>query len=124
ASLVPARQLGLVLGRRLSVALAHGLPLARAAVTVRAGLPPAFTVAVPVLHALGGALQPGDRVSVIATFASAAGGARTRAIARGLEVLAVGQPPAGFEQNQATIPVTLALPDASLASALALASEA
>src|SRR5262245_29010856 len=70
ASAMPARQLPLVLGRRLSVALPQGLPLPRAAVTGRAALPSAFTVAVPVLHALGGALQPGDRVSVLATYSS------------------------------------------------------
>ena len=90
----------------------------------RTAVPSAFTVAVPVLHALGGGLRPGDRVSVLATFQSAAGGAQTRAVARGLEVLAVGQAPTGFDRATATIPVTLALPDPSVASALALASEA
>ena len=87
-------------------------------------VPSAFTVVVPVLHALGGSLHPGDRVSVLATFQAAAGGAQTRAIARDLQVLAVGQTPRGFDQASATIPVTLALPDPSLASALALAEEA
>jgi Flp pilus assembly protein CpaB len=123
-SLVPARQLRLVVGRRITARVARGLPLPSVALVTRARVPSAFTVAVPVQHALGGELQPGDRVSVLATFQSPTGGARTRAIARGLEVLAVGQPPAGFAQSSATIPVTLALPDPSLASVLALASEA
>lgn len=123
-SLVPARELGLIIGRRVRVAVPRGLPMPSGALAARARLPSAFTLAVPVLHALGGELRPGDRVSVLATYQSPAGGARTRAIARGPEVLAVGQPPAGFDQSSATIPVTLALPDPSLASALALAVEA
>jgi Flp pilus assembly protein CpaB len=123
-SLVPSGQLGLVVGRRVAVGVPAGLPLPRAALAARAAIPSAFTVVVSVLHALGGELRPGDRVSVLATFQRAAGGARTRVVARGLEVLAVGQPPNGFDQASATIPVTLALPDPSLSSALALAGEA
>lgn len=122
--LVPSGQLDVVVGRRVAVAVPRGLPLPRAALAARTAVPSAFTVAVPVLHALGGELRPGDRVSVLATFEAAAGGAQTRAIARGLEVLAVGRLPTGFQQASATIPVTLALPDPSLASALALANEA
>ena len=112
------------MGRRLSAPLPAGLPLARSALAAPGAVPSAFTVVVPVLHALGGGLHPGDRVSVLATFQAAAGGARTRAIARDLEVIAVGQPPSGLDQTAATIPVTLALPDPSLASTLALADEA
>jgi Flp pilus assembly protein CpaB len=124
ASVLPSRQLTLVLGGRLTSAVPAGLPLPRSVLATRANVPAAFTVAVPVLHALGGGLRPGDRVTVLATFQAAAGGAQTRAIARGLEVLAVGQPPAGIDQSSATVPVTLALRDASVASQLALASEA
>jgi Flp pilus assembly protein CpaB len=124
AAAVPSGQLDLVLGRRLASAVSAGSPLPRVALAAGAGVPSAITVAVPVLHALGGQLRPGDRVTVLATFERAAGGAQTRAVARGREVLAVGQPPSGFEQASATIPVTLALPDPSLASQLALASEA
>jgi Flp pilus assembly protein CpaB len=124
ASVVPSRQLSLVLGRRLTSPVPAGMPLPRTVLASRAAVPPAFTVAVPFLHALGGGLRPGDRVTVLATFQAAAGGAQTRAIARDLEVLAVGQPPSGLGQSSATVPVTLALPDPSLASQLALASEA
>lgn len=123
-ALVPSRQLAFVLGRRLAVAVEAGLPLARSELAVPGAVPSAFTLVVPVLHALGGGLRPGDRVSVLATFQATAGGARTRAIARGLVVLAVGQAPSGLGQASATIPVTLLLPDPSLASALALADEA
>ena len=123
-ALVPGRQLTQVLGRRLAAPLSAGLPLARSALATPGAAPSAFTLVVPVLHALGGALHPGDRVSVLATFQAAAGGARTRAFARDLEVLAVGQPPSGLDQSAATIAVTLALPNPSLASTLALADEA
>jgi Flp pilus assembly protein CpaB len=88
----------------------------------RAAAPSAFTLVVPALHALAGSLQPGDRVTVLATYGSGSGQARTRPIARGLEVLAVGTPPSGIDSSAASIPVTLALPDPALASALALAN--
>jgi pilus assembly protein CpaB len=123
-ALLPSRQLALVLGRRLATSVPAGMPLARSVLAAPTRVPSAFTVVVPVLHALGGALHPGDRVSVLATFQAAAGGAQTRAIARDLQVLAVGQAPGGLDQASATIPVTLALPNPSLASALALAEEA
>jgi len=124
AALVPARQLELVTGSRLATAVPAGSPLTRSALAGARAAPAAFTVAVPLLHALGGDLRPGDRVTVLATFAAPAGGAQTRAVARDLQVLAVGQAPSGFDRASATIPVTLALPDPSIASALALASEA
>jgi Flp pilus assembly protein CpaB len=124
SALIPAREADLVVGRRISVAVSAGQPLPQSTVSPRTAVPSAFTVAVPVLHALGGALRPGDRVSVLATFESAAGGARTRAIARNLAVIAVGTAPTTFDRSTATVPVTLALPNPSLASALALANEA
>jgi Flp pilus assembly protein CpaB len=123
ASAVPSRQLQQVLGQRVTSAVAAGLPLPRTALSAHATAPAALTLAIPVLHALGGDLRPGDRVTVLATYQSPAGGAQTRAIARGLKVLAVGQPPSGFDPSSATIPVTLALSNPSLASQLALASE-
>ena len=76
----------------------------------------------PALHALGGNLAVGDRVSVLATFTSATGSATARVIARHLVVLAVGQPPTGIDQSSATVPVTVALPDPGVASELALAN--
>ena len=124
AALVPARQLALVAGSRLTTAVPAGSPLPRSALGGRGAAPAAFTVAVPLLHALGGNVRPGDRVTVLATYQAPAGGAQTRAVARHLEVLAVGQAPSGFDRASATIPVTLALPDPSVASALALAGEA
>src|SRR6266545_1274418 len=122
AALVPERELDALLGRTLSVAVPAGTPLPRAALGSRASGTAAFTLVLPAQHALVGQLAPGDRVSVLATYGSGSGQARTRAIARGLEVLSVGGAPSGIDSAAASVPVTLALPDPSLASALALAN--
>jgi Flp pilus assembly protein CpaB len=122
AALVPERELDVLLGRTLSVAVPAGAPLPRAALGTRASAAAAFTLVLPALHALAGQLAPGDRVTVLATYGSGSGQARTKAIARGLEVISVGGAPSGIDSAAASIPVTLALPDPSLASALALAN--
>lgn len=122
AALVPAHEREAVAGRRLSSPLLADQPLPRAALAARARGAAAFTLAVPALHALGGELQPGDRVTVLVTYGSGEGAAHARAVARGLTVLAVGALPAGLDRASATIPVTVALPDPALASALALAN--
>jgi len=121
STLVPAAREPGVLGETLSAPLQAGEPLPRAALAA-GGDPAAFTLTVGAEHALGGALRPGDRVSVLATFQSASGGASARVLARGLVVLAVGQPPSLGDPSQATIPVTVALPEVALAPALALAN--
>ena len=118
---VPEAALGRVLGRRLAGAIPRGLPLAWAQLASGGALPAALMLVVPLLHALGGALAPGERVSVLATFERATGGAETRAIARGLELLAVERPAGALDPTSATVALTVALPDPSLASALALA---
>jgi Flp pilus assembly protein CpaB len=120
--LVPASGEGSLVGRRLAVPVLAGLPLSRASVAAVGGGPGAFTLTVPALHALGGNLAVGDRVSVLATFTSSTGAATARVVARDLVVLSVGQPPAGIDQASATVPVTVALPHPSLASELALAN--
>jgi len=99
-----------------------GLPVARESVAQPGGGPAAFTLTVAAMHALGGNLAIGDRVSVLATFTSATGAASARVIARHLVVLSVGQPPAGIDQSSSTVPVTVALPDPGIASELALAN--
>jgi len=122
ASLVTAALEQAVVGRRLAVPVGAGEPLPRTALASSSASPAAFTLAVPAAHALGGQLQPGDHVSVLATFSSATGAATTEALARNLVVLTVGQPPSIGDPNQSTIPVTVALPDPSLSSRLALAN--
>ena len=121
ASLVHERDLATVLGRELGAPVPQGTPLARASVAPAGSGPPAFTLVVPALRALGGSLHPGDRVTVLATFDSGVG-AQARAIARGLLVLAIGAAPDGLDPASATVPVTVALPDPSVAAALALAN--
>ena len=122
AQLVPASGETALVGQRLATPVLAGLPLGRESVAQPGGGPAAFTLTVAALHALGGNLAVGDRVSVLATFSSATGAATARVIARHLVVLAVGQPPAGIDQASATVPVTVALPDPGVAAELALAN--
>ena len=122
AALVTAAQEPTVVGRRLAVPVAAGEPLPRSALASPSASPAAFTLAVPLAHALGGQLHAGDHVSVLATFSTATGAATTEALARDLVVLAVGQAPSIGDPNASTIPVTVALTDPRLASRLALAN--
>ncbi len=121
ASLVPGGALSQVVGQRLITGLPAGTPLSRSALSGASSSGVQMTLAVSPLHALGGALEPGDRVTVLGTFGAGGGQAQTRAIARDLKVLSVSTA-AGGEQA-ATIGVTVALPNPQAATALALAGE-
>jgi Flp pilus assembly protein CpaB len=123
ATLVPASKQSLLVGRALREPVAAGAPIPAAALASARGGGTSMTLAVQVQHALGGQLAPGDRVTVLATYTNATGQEQTRAVARDLEVLGVGTA-SGFNASAQTIPVTVALPNPSLASALALANEA
>jgi len=123
ATLVPASEQSLLIGRSLKEPVAAGAPIPASALASTRGGTDSMTLAVPVQHALGGQLAPGDRITVLATYTNTSGRAQTRAIARNLEVLSVGSA-SGFNTSAQTIPITVALPNASVASALALASEA
>lgn len=123
ATFVPVREQSLLVGRALKTPVAAGAPIPAAALASRRAAGDSITLAVPALHALAGQLAPGDRVTVLATYTGANGQAQTKAVARNLEVLAVGSA-SGFNANAQTIPVTVALPNPALASALALANEA
>jgi Flp pilus assembly protein CpaB len=123
AGLEPGAALQQVVGQRVSTGVPAGTPLARSALSTEASSGAQITLAVSALHALGGALAPGDRVTVLATFGAGTGQARTRAIARGLQVLSVGGVQVGEQPSTATVPVTVALANPSSASALAIASE-
>jgi Flp pilus assembly protein CpaB len=122
-SVVAERRAGRVVGRRLAAPVSAGVPLPRAALSAPARSASAFTLAVPAVRAVGGSVQPGDRVTVLATFGAGSGAARTRVVARGLEVLASGSDGGSLERDGATIPVTVALPDPSGVSELALAND-
>src|SRR5262249_8052687 len=80
-----------------------------------------FTLVVTPLRALGGSLRAGDRVTVLATFERGTA-THARAIARGLRVLTVGRPSGGLDASTASVAVTVALPDPSVAAARALAN--
>jgi Flp pilus assembly protein CpaB len=123
ATLLPASEQGLLVGRSLKQPVAAGAPIPASALASARGGTDSITLAVPVQHALGGQLAPGDRITVLATYTNPGGQAQTRAIARNLEVLSVGTV-SGFNASAETIPVTVSLPNPSLASALALANEA
>jgi Flp pilus assembly protein CpaB len=120
---LPAANESLLVGRALKTPVAAGAPIPQTALESARGGSDSFTLAVPGMHALAGQLAPGDRVTVLATYTGTNGQAQTRAVARNLEVLAVGSA-SGFAANTQMIPITVALPDPSLASALALANEA
>ncbi|MDE3131775.1 MAG: Flp pilus assembly protein CpaB [Acidobacteriota bacterium] len=123
ATLIPVSERASLVGRSLKTTVAAGAPLPQAALAATGRGVDAFTLAVPLLHALAGSLAPGDRVTVLATYTSASGQTLTRPVVRNLEVLAVGAA-SGFDAASQTIPVTVALPDPAEASALALADEA
>ncbi|MGH2942637.1 MAG: Flp pilus assembly protein CpaB [Solirubrobacteraceae bacterium] len=122
AGLEPESDLRQVIGQRLQTALPAGTPLPMTALAAPAPATSAMTLAIPAVHALAGALQPGDRVTVLATFGAGTGQARSLPIARGVQVLDVDATPASADQASATVPITLALPDPSIASKLALAA--
>ena len=121
AALITERELDTVLGRELATQVPQGTPLARASVVSAGSGPAAFTLVVPAFRALAGTLRPGDRVTVLATFETGAGG-QARAIARGLRVLAIGEAPEGLDRASASIPVTVAVANPSIAAGLALAN--
>ena len=122
AALVPESGEAGVVGQRLTVPVASGDPVERSVLAAASAAPAAFTLALPSAHALGGQLQPGNRVTVIATFTGATGGATARVVARDLLVLAVSLPPAVGDPSQVTVSVTVAVPNESVVTQLALAN--
>lgn len=123
AALVPGREATQVVGQRLASAIPAGTPLPSGALTGGQASSPAFVLSVPMFDAIGAKLQPGDRVTVLATFGAGSGQASTRPVARDLQVLSVGEAPANADPSTATVPVTVAVENASLISGLALANE-
>jgi Flp pilus assembly protein CpaB len=104
---VAERGLNSVIGRRLAASVAADVPLSRPALAAPTRSASAFTLAVPAIRSVGGSIQPGDRVAVLATFGASSGDARTRVIARGLQVLAVGPNDGSLDRGEATVPVTV-----------------
>lgn len=123
-TLLPASQEPQVLEQRLVTAVPAGAPVPAGALAGRQSqATAAFTLSVSEFDVIGESLQPGDRVSVLATFGAGSGAATTRPLARDLEVLTVGEAPANSDPSTATVPVTVALVNASIVSQLALANQ-
>lgn len=122
-SIVPARDLTQAVGHRLSTALPAGMPLPSGALTAQQSQTSAMTLAVPEFDVSGATLQVGDSVTVLATFGAGSGGATTRPVARDLQILSIGEAPPNADASTTTVPVTLAVPNPSIASSLALANE-
>jgi Flp pilus assembly protein CpaB len=122
-ALLPAGESQRVIGQRLSSAVPAGTPVPAGALASSQSSSSALVLSVPEFDAIGGNLQPGDRVTVLATFGAGSGPATTRPVARNLEVLAVGEVSPNSNPSTTTIPVTVAVENASIASSLALANE-
>jgi Flp pilus assembly protein CpaB len=122
-SLVPERALSQTIGRRLASALPAGTPLPSGALASQQPQSSAMTLAVPEFDVAGANLQPGDDVTVLATFGAGSGSASTRPVARALQVVSVGEAPPNADPSTATVPVTVSVSNASIASSLALANE-
>jgi Flp pilus assembly protein CpaB len=123
ASIVPERELAQTIGRRLSTALPAGAPLSSGALTTQTTQTSAMTLAVPQFDVTGAGIQAGDSVTVLATFGAGSGQASTKAVARALQVVAVGDASANADPSTATIPVTVSVTNPSIAPSLALANE-
>lgn len=123
SSIVPERELSQTVGRRLTTALPAGAPLSSGALSTQSPQTSAMTLAVPQYDVTGASLQAGDSVTVLATFGAGGGQASTRAVARALQVIAVGEASPNADPSTATIPVTVSVTNPSLASSLALANE-
>lgn len=123
ATLLPAREVSRVIGQRLATAIPAGAPVPAGALAGRQASESSLTLAVPEFDVIGEGLQPGDRVTVLATYGAGSGTASTRAVARNLQVLAVGEAPANTDASTTTVPVAVALSEPDSASALALAEQ-
>jgi pilus assembly protein CpaB len=121
AALVPAGERSQVVGQRLAAAVPAGAPLPAGVLAGRQAATAALVLDAPEFDAMQ--LQSGDRVSVLATFGAGSGQASTRAVARDLEVLSIGEAPGNSDPATTTVPVTVALGEPGIASQLALANE-
>lgn len=123
ASLVPERDLAQVIGQRLSSAVPSGAPLPAGALAGREAQTSTLVLSIPEFDVTGTGLVAGDRVAVLATFGAGSGTASTRPVARGLEVLSVGEAGPNAQASTATVPVGVSVSDPRVSSSLALANE-
>lgn len=123
ATLVPGREGQRIIGQRVSSTVPAGSPLPAGALAGSQGKSASLVLAASEYDVTGYQLQPGDRVTVLATFGAGGGQTTTRPVARDLEVLAVGEAQANAQASTATVPVTIAVENQADASTLALANE-
>ncbi len=120
AGLIPARGAP-PLGRTLRVPVAAGAAVPRDA--LGAPPPPGREITIPVTaeHALGGAVRPGDRVDILASFDKGTDSARTVTVTRGAAVQGVVRSDGLFGQHEGGLnALTLRVdPDDALAVAFA-----
>lgn len=109
-TLVPASLRADVVGRPVQHAVRAGSLLEAGALARRSGNSREITVPVTPEHALGGELEPGDRVDVVATFDANSGAARTLTVAGRAEVVSVVRGDQVFGGSGALSAVTLAVP--------------
>jgi Flp pilus assembly protein CpaB len=109
-TLVPASLRADVIGRPVQHAVRAGALLEVGALARRRGDTREITVPVTPEHALGGELEPGDRVDVVATFDATSDAARTLTVAGGAEVVSVVRGDQVFGGSGALSALTLAVP--------------
>lgn len=109
-TLVPASLRPEIVGRAAQHAVRGGGLLPASALAGRRGEVREITVPVDPEHALGGALEPGDRIDVVATFDADSDTARTVTVSGGAEVVAVVRGDQVFGGAGAVSAVTLAVP--------------
>ncbi len=114
-------------GAALRREVGEGELLPAAAVTTAAAATATRVVAIPVtrMHALGGDLERGMKIDVVATYTSPGGHATTVPVLRSVTVVGVTRPPAGFAAGKAELGVLVEVrPDQALALAAAVEAAA
>lgn len=109
-TLLPANLRRQVIGRITQHGLRAGGLLDASSLTRRRGASREVTVPVTPEHALGGVLEAGDRVDLLATFDTSSDAARTITVTGGAEVVSVVRGDQVFGGAGALSAVTLAVP--------------
>lgn len=97
-------------GRTLSRSVRAGEMIPRGAAASSAGAGSLVTVPVAPEHSVGGALRPGDRVDVLATFDSGQPTARTVVVGRDVQVVQLVDSAGLMSGADAMIGITLSVP--------------
>jgi Flp pilus assembly protein CpaB len=125
STLVPEQELSQTVGHRIASAIPAGAPVPAGALAGagKAQSAALFTLQIPESQVIGATIQAGDRITLLATFGAGSGAASTKPVARGLQVMAVGEAGPNTDPSTATVPVTVAITEPGVTSQLALANE-